>query len=652
MNDNIEYYYERLQENILIVEENEENRSALDSVTVNFREVFDYIKMFLIANKERYYGYFLMDMELRIDYFFDHEAGVNMDTMPFTLRINPLLLGKCSIKEMIFIICHEIEHIVLEHPAEAKKINHSSDPWESVALNYAMDASVNDRLIMEMNKYKLSLMSCPEDGVTSDFLSDEYGVSLDRLKDYLYYYDKIATFETQVIENKEYEDEQTLFQSDSDEKGNALGNSEKGKKDDINNAGSEHDSGKNGSPEVNGTDGNSDQNGASGENVDSDSDGIEVGSGASDANKSGKGSEEPDWDGDSEGDDEYDEEKGHGCVGNGKSKGGSGDDNLSLEEWLERLNNSSQDPAAALGAEDENFWDEADELIGEETKKKKRRGKGKTRKESNKVVIVLGMSNYSRIITAKNRPPGLPLHKWTNMDLPDEIKEQLRQYIQQVVDGIPDEMRGLFPSHQQEALNKALEKPQIKWDQVLRKYIGTIPNGYRKTRTRLDRRQPERFDISGKISRHTIDIVVAIDTSGSMSKQLLEKIFTEIFTILKAKEFHLTIIECDAEIQTVYEARTMSDVRLEVHGRGGTSFIPVIKYVNENKKYRKSLLIYFTDGMGDEHIPVPHVYRMLWVLPYMSEGPVNRFLKSDEALLSVKEPYGDVINMNVDPWIL
>lgn len=135
-----------------------------------------------------------------------------------------------------------------------------------------------------------------------------------------------------------------------------------------------------------------------------------------------------------------------------------------------------------------------------------------------------------------------------------------------------------------------------------------------------------------------------------MSKKLLEKVFTEIFTILKTKEFHLTVIECDAEIQTVYEAKTMSDVRLEVHGRGGTTFIPVIKYVNENRKYRKSLLIYFTDGMGDKHIPVPQVYRMLWVLPYANCGTANGFLKEDEYILSVKEPYGDVISMNVNPW--
>lgn len=505
MEDNIEFYFKRLQENILIVEDDEENQQALDAVTVNFKAVFDYIKMFLIANKERYYGYFLMDMELQIDYFFDHEAGVNMDTMPFTLKINPLLLGKYTIKEMIFIICHEIEHIILEHPAEAKQINPTFDPWKRVALNYAMDASVNDRLLMEINKYKLRLMSCPEDGITSDFLADEYGVSLDGLKDYLYYYDKITDFETQIIENKEYEEKPLPHQRDSS---------------------------------------------------------------------------------------------------------------------------------------------------NEKKRNKQFRGKSKekVRKDSNKVIVVIGRPSYSRIITAKNRPHGLSLHKWTNMDLPDEIKEQLRQYIQQVVDGIPDEMRGLFPGYQQEALNKALEKPQVRWDQVLRKYVGTIPNGYRKTRTRLNRRQPERFEISGKISQHTIDIIVAIDTSGSMSKGLLEKVFTEIFTILKTKEFHLTVIECDAEIQTVYEAKTMSDVRLEVHGRGGTSFIPVIKYVNENRKYRKSLLIYFTDGMGDEHIPVPQVYRMLWVLPYANCGTANGFLKEDEYILSVKEPYGDVISMNVNPW--
>ena len=125
-----------------------------------------------------------------------------------------------------------------------------------------------------------------------------------------------------------------------------------------------------------------------------------------------------------------------------------------------------------------------------------------------------------------------------------------------------------------------------------------------------------------------------------MTASTLEKIFTEIFPILKTKEYHLTIIECDDEIQKIYETKTIEDVNFEVNG-GGTSYIPVIEYINQNKKYRKSLLIYFTDGMGDEQIPYPLVYRMLWVLTSDKRRPY------EGVYLSFIEPYGEVISMDV-----
>ncbi len=614
MDENIEYYYSELQVNIGIVEEDENNREALEAVTANFKAVFEYIKMFLIANKERYYGYFLMDMELRVDYYFDTDAGVNMDTMPFTLIVNPLLFGRNTIKEMIYILCHEIEHIVLEHPAEGRKINKDFDPWQHVALNYAMDASVNDRLNMEISRYKVSLMSFPEGSITSSYLSDEYGVELDKLKDFLYYYDKIETFETRIVERSEFLDEEPEDAELSKRQEN------------------DEESDNSDSEESEDTERSEDESSEEPEDED-----LEHENDSDDDKDSPDTEDKEDEETPDDEDDDRDDSK--------TAESGEGD-GVSLEEWYDKLTSGGRTPKESMAPDDEHFWDEADDLLGA-SKKGKKRKKGKSKSGSNKSVIyVMGHGRPSRIITAKNRPNALPLHKWTLLDAPEEIKEQLRQFVQEVVDGIPDEYRGMFPSHQQEALKKVLEKPAIKWEQVLRKYIGTIPNGYRKTRTRLDRRQPERFDISGKISKHTIDIVVAIDTSGSMSSGLLQMIFTEIFNILKSKEFHLTIIECDAEIQLVYEAKRLEDVKLEVKGRGGTSFKPVIEYVNNNKKFRQSLLIYFTDGMGDAHIPYPLVYRMLWVLPYKTGRIAGEFIRPENTFLSVREPYGDVITMN------
>lgn len=80
----------------------------------------------------------------------------------------------------------------------------------------------------------------------------------------------------------------------------------------------------------------------------------------------------------------------------------------------------------------------------------------------------------------------------------------------------------------------------------------------------------------------------------------------------------------------------------------GTSFIPAIQFINGEKpfdnpnkyplagKFRDALMVYFTDGYGDDSIPKPKTFRNLWVV-----------LK-DEKCLSLKEPYGDVKSLSMD----
>ena len=165
----------------------------------------------------------------------------------------------------------------------------------------------------------------------------------------------------------------------------------------------------------------------------------------------------------------------------------------------------------------------------------------------------------------------------------------------------------------------------------MKKYVGTIAAGKHKTRTRLNRRQPERFDLSGQQDEKVLKIVVAIDTSGSVSDRDVAFILNEIVAIIAGRKHSLTVIECDSEVQRVYSVKTQVDIKKNVVGRGGTAFTPVIEYVNNDRYFRDALLIYFTDGYGEREIPRPKTYRNLWVI---LGNPKD---------LSVKESYGAVV---------
>jgi predicted metal-dependent peptidase len=224
-------------------------------------------------------------------------------------------------------------------------------------------------------------------------------------------------------------------------------------------------------------------------------------------------------------------------------------------------------------------------------------------------------------------------HDWGSTEDAEDVGMAVRELVNASVSMMNDEKRGLMPGHflsQVEAVNKPAE---LSWQAILKKYIGTISANKRKTRMRLNRRQPERFDLSGRVDDKVLKIAVAIDTSGSVDDSMIGKIFNEIFAILAKRKHEITVIECDAVVQRVYKARSRSDIKQKVAGRGGTRFTPVIEYVNDDKYFRDALLIYFTDGYGETKIPKPMTYRNIWVV------------FGDSRHLSLQESYGVALTL-------
>lgn len=109
------------------------------------------------------------------------------------------------------------------------------------------------------------------------------------------------------------------------------------------------------------------------------------------------------------------------------------------------------------------------------------------------------------------------------------------------------------------------------------------------------------------------DFVIAIDTSGSTSGELVQKFVQKTFNILKSSEsfftkINLHIIQCDAAIQEDVRITTQEEFdnylsTMEIHGLGGTDFRPVFSYVNSLVEIGEFAnlkgLIYLTDGYGD-----------------------------------------------------
>ena len=108
------------------------------------------------------------------------------------------------------------------------------------------------------------------------------------------------------------------------------------------------------------------------------------------------------------------------------------------------------------------------------------------------------------------------------------------------------------------------------------------------------------------------EFVVAIDTSGSVSGELVQKFVQKTYNILKQQEsfftkINLHIIQCDAAIQEDVKITSQEEFdaylnTMQLRGFGGTDFRPVFDYAEQLRQAGEFTnlkgLIYFTDGFG------------------------------------------------------
>lgn len=108
------------------------------------------------------------------------------------------------------------------------------------------------------------------------------------------------------------------------------------------------------------------------------------------------------------------------------------------------------------------------------------------------------------------------------------------------------------------------------------------------------------------------ELVIAIDTSGSCSSQVVRRFLEETYRILSSREnffrkMKVYLIQCDCCIQDVAVIHSEEEWKncsrnIRIQGRGGTDFCPVFRYVEQLREQKKlknlRALIYFTDGDG------------------------------------------------------
>ena len=138
------------------------------------------------------------------------------------------------------------------------------------------------------------------------------------------------------------------------------------------------------------------------------------------------------------------------------------------------------------------------------------------------------------------------------------------------------------------------------------------------------------------------EFAIIIDTSGSVSGDLVQTFINKTYNILKNTEsffskINLYIIQCDAEVQEVVKITSQKEFddyvkNMKLHGFGGTDFRPAFEFVDNLVKTgelsKLKGIIYFTDGWG--------------IFP-------ERKPAYDAAFVFIRQ---DDFNPNVPPWAI
>jgi len=127
-----------------------------------------------------------------------------------------------------------------------------------------------------------------------------------------------------------------------------------------------------------------------------------------------------------------------------------------------------------------------------------------------------------------------------------------------------------------------------------------------------------------------IEIVFAIDTSGSMSDEEVIEGLSEVKSICDMFEnYTIHLYQADYGIQEYKELTAYNfDFPDKIKGRGGTSFCHVFEDIKE-KNINPACIIYFTDLMGDFPDQSPQ-YPVIWLATSEHDVPFGEVIRYEK----------------------
>lgn len=162
--------------------------------------------------------------------------------------------------------------------------------------------------------------------------------------------------------------------------------------------------------------------------------------------------------------------------------------------------------------------------------------------------------------------------------------------------------------------------PNLPWRALLARYFAI------NQRDDYSWRRPSRREgaaILPRLSSEGLDVIAAIDTSGSISDDELREFISELDALKAQIRARVTLIACDNKLAEQgpweFEPWDAMDLPHDIEGGGGTDFRPVFDWV-KTENLSPNLLVYFTDAEGDFPKLAPN-YPVIWLVKGKGDVP-------------------------------
>jgi len=159
-----------------------------------------------------------------------------------------------------------------------------------------------------------------------------------------------------------------------------------------------------------------------------------------------------------------------------------------------------------------------------------------------------------------------------------------------------------------------LLQPKLPWRMLLARYMNMVArDDYTYARPSSRRGDPAVYP---SLRSTQAEVVVALDISGSIGDKEIAEFISEIDAIKSQLRARVILLACDSNLATgapwyyeLWEEFTMPE---KCQGGGGTSFIPVIEWAEEQDR-APDLIVYFTDAQGKFPDKEP-AFPVLWLV--------------------------------------